>query len=128
MAHHETLDQETPEVHIVPVSVYVGVFLALMVGTALTTGVAYIDLGAYNTVVALVIAFIKMSLVILFFMHVKYHPGLTRIAIACAFFWLAIMITLTLSDELTRGWEVRPEPWGSGALLPLLSHIARLHF
>ena len=128
MAHHETLHQETPETHVVPLSVYIGVFLALIVGTALTTGVAYIDLGAFNTVAALLIAFIKMSLVILFFMHVKYHHGLTRIAIACAFFWLAIMITLTLSDELTRGWEIRPQPWGSGALLPLVSHIARLHF
>ena len=67
--------------HVVPMSTYVGVFLALLVGTALTTWVAYIDLGAFNTVVALVIAFIKMTLVILFFMHVKYNKGLTRICL-----------------------------------------------
>src|ERR1700722_343326 len=103
----------TTEDHIIPVSVYIAVFVALLVGTALTTGVAFIDLGAFNTVVALVIAFAKMSLVILFFMHVKYQKGLTRIAIICAFFWLAIMITFTLSDELTRTWEINPLPWTS---------------
>jgi len=72
--------------HIVPLKVYVGVFVALLVGTALTTGVAYIDLGRWNTVVALAIAVIKMLFVVLFFMHVKYNPGLTRIIIVGAFF------------------------------------------
>jgi cytochrome c oxidase subunit IV len=125
MAEHS----QQGEHHVVPVSVYVLVFLALLVGTGLTTGVAFIDLGWGNTPIALVIAFIKMSLVILFFMHVKYQPGLTRIAIICAFFWLGIMMTLTLSDELTRHWEMRPEPWGSGALLlPHLPHLVRLLF
>jgi cytochrome c oxidase subunit 4 len=114
--------------HIVPVSVYLMVFVALMFGTALTTGVAFIDLGPFNTVVALIIAFIKMSLVILFFMHVKYQPGLTRIAIICAFFWLGIMMTLTLSDELSRGWEMNPAPWGTGALIPHIAHLSRLLF
>ncbi len=112
---------------IVPVRTYVLTFIALLLLTGLTTGVAYIDLGVFNTVVALAIAVSKMLLVILFFMHVKYHPGLTRIAILCAFFWLGIMMTLTLSDELTRGWEMNPSPWN--ALIPHLSlvpHIARL--
>jgi cytochrome c oxidase subunit 4 len=122
-------DQDMGGHHVVPISTYLLVFLALMVGTALTTGVAYIDLGAFNTVVALLIAVIKMSLVILFFMHVKYQPGLTRIAIICAFFWLGIMMTLTLSDELTRTWEMNPKPWGSGALLlPHLPHLVRMFF
>lgn len=124
MAEHEEHQE-----HVVPVSTYVLVFIALMIGTGLTTGVAYIDLGAYNTVVALAIAVAKMLLVILFFMHVKYQPGLTRIAIICAFFWLGIMITLTLSDELTRKWEMNPSPWN--ALIPHMAyipHIARLLF
>lgn len=115
--------------HVVPVGVYVAVFIALMFGTALTTGVAYIDLGVFNTLVALLIAFVKMSLVILFFMHVKYNKGLTRIAIICAFLWLGIMMTLTLSDELTRSWEMNASPWN--ALIPHVSylpHIARLLF
>ena len=59
-------------------------------------GVAYIDLGRWNTVVALVIAVTKMLLVVLFFMHVKYNTGLTRIAIVGAFFWLGIMISFSL--------------------------------
>ncbi len=108
-------------VHVVPVRTYLLVFFALMAGTALTTGVAYIDLGAWNTVVALAIAVTKMTLVILFFMHVKYATGLTRIVILCGFFWLAIMVTLTLSDELTRVWEINPSGWS--ALLPFASRL-----
>lgn len=109
--------------HVVPVSIYVLVFILLMMGTALTTGVAYVDLGRWNTVVALAIATTKMILVILFFMHVKYSKGLTRIVIVGAFFWLGIMITLTCSDELTRHWEIVPEGWSAGAL-----HLFRLLF
>ena len=107
--------------HVVPIGVYLGVFFALMVGTALTTWVAYIDLGAFNTVVALTIAVIKMLLVVLFFMHVKYAHGLTKIVIICGFFWLGIMITLSLSDELTRGWEMNPAGWGS--IIPFFLHL-----
>ncbi len=107
--------------HVVPVTTYVGVFLALIGLTALTTGVAYIDLGRWNTVAALVIAVIKMLLVVLFFMHVKYAAGLTRIAILAGFFWLLIMITLTLSDELTRGWEIVSHGWG--VMIPVLLRL-----
>jgi len=108
-------------VHVVPVRTYLLVFFALMAGTALTTAVAYIDLGRWNTVVALAIAVTKMTLVILFFMHVKYATGLTRIVILCGFFWLAIMVALTLSDELTRVWEINPSGWN--ALFPLVSRL-----
>jgi cytochrome c oxidase subunit IV len=104
-------DHSTHAVHIVPVRTYVFVFLALMAGTALTTAAAYVDLGRWNTVVALAIATTKMLLVVLFFMHVKYASGLTRIAIIAAFFWLGIMVTLTLSDILTRPWEINPAGW-----------------
>jgi cytochrome c oxidase subunit 4 len=104
--------------HVVPVSTYVAVFLALLVMTALTTYVAYIDLGSYNTVVALVIAVIKMTIVILFFMHVKYNKGLTRIVIVAAFFWLGIMMTFMLADELSRNWTPTVSTWNT--ILPLL--------
>jgi cytochrome c oxidase subunit IV len=107
--------------HVVPIGVYLSVFLALMVGTALTTGVAYIDLGRWNTVAALTIAVIKMLLVVLFFMHVKYAHGLTKIVIVAGFFWLGIMITLSLSDELTRGLEINPAGWTG--LIPFLHHL-----
>jgi cytochrome c oxidase subunit IV len=107
--------------HIVPTSVYVVIWIALLCLTGLTTGVAYIDLGVFNTVVALAIAVVKMLLVVLFFMHVKYATGLTRIIIVGAFFWLGIMITFTCGDELTRHWDMVPHGWQ--ALAP---HIMRL--
>ncbi|HEV8383237.1 MAG TPA: cytochrome C oxidase subunit IV family protein [Candidatus Acidoferrales bacterium] len=104
--------------HVVPVPIYVGVFAALILLTALTTWVAFIDLGAMNTVVALTIAVTKMILVILFFMHVRYSDGLTRIVILAGFFWLAILIALTLSDFLTRHWSPLPSGWSESAARP----------
>ena len=90
--------------HVVPPRVYFGVFTALIVLTATTTAVSFVDLGPWNSVVALAIAFLKATLVVLFFMHVKYSPRLTQVVIAGGLFWLAIMIALTLSDFLSRGW------------------------
>jgi cytochrome c oxidase subunit IV len=110
-------------VHVVPVGVYLGVFIALMIGTALTTAVAYVDLGRWNTVAALAIAVAKMLLVVLFFMHVKYNRGLTRIVIVGAFFWLGIMICFSMTDELTRTWEYNPQPWNPSIILPYLLHF-----
>jgi cytochrome c oxidase subunit IV len=110
--------------HVVPVTTYVGVFIALMIFTGLTTLIAYIDLGRWNTVVALAIAVAKMTLVVLFFMHVKYATGLTRIVILAGFFWLGIMITLSCADELTRHWEIVPQGWLSQGGM-LLLHFLR---
>jgi cytochrome c oxidase subunit IV len=90
--------------HIVPVPIYVGVFLALIVGTIVTTLVAYVDLGSFNIVVALTIAVCKATLVILFFMHVKYSPRLTKLVVAAGIFWLIILLTVTETDLLTRTW------------------------
>lgn len=111
--------------HIVPVSTYVLVFIALLVGTFATTEVAKHDLGEWNTVVALLIAFTKMTLVVLFFMHVKYATGLTRVIIFAGFFWLGIMITLSCADELTRHWEIIPQSWLSNPsiIIPLISRL-----
>jgi cytochrome c oxidase subunit 4 len=89
--------------HVVPIRTYLIIFVVLLLGTALTTVIAYVDLGPLNVVVMLLIAFIKATLVILFFMHVKFTSRLTQIAAASGFAWLAIMIGLTLSDYLTRG-------------------------
>src|SRR6266513_4537435 len=90
--------------HIVPVKVYAGVFLTLLAMTAITTLVSGIDLGPWNTVVALGIAVFKATLVVLFFMHVKYSPRLTAIVIAGGIFWLGILLVLTLSDFMSRDW------------------------
>ncbi len=89
--------------HIVPIRTYLLIFAALILGTSLTTAIAFVDLGAFNVVAMLLIAFAKASLVVLFFMHVKFTSRLTQIAAAGGFAWLAIMIGLTLSDVLTRG-------------------------
>jgi cytochrome c oxidase subunit 4 len=89
---------------------YVVIWAALMFLLFLTWGVAQINLGAFNTVVALIIAVMKMLLVILFFMHVRYSPRLTWIFVSAGFIWLLIMIDLTLSDYLTRGLIRDPFP------------------
>jgi cytochrome c oxidase subunit 4 len=100
---------------IVPVKTYIVVFAGLIGLTLLTTGAAFIDLGAFNTVVALVIAFCKMLLVILFFMHLRYSGGLVRVVLLAAFFWLALLISLTMSDYRTRSWTPAPDAWSTTA-------------
>jgi cytochrome c oxidase subunit IV len=125
MAAHEHRLGEESTPHIVPVSVYIAVWAALLALTALTTGVAYIDLGVFNTVVALLIAGIKMMLVVLFFMHVKYTTGMPRIVMVAAIFWLGLMMSFTLADELTRGWTPFGRPW-AGVILPLVAHLPHL--
>jgi cytochrome c oxidase subunit 4 len=97
--------------HIVSPKIYFLIFAGLLALTALTTGAAFVDLGLFNTVVALMIAVTKAILVILFFMHVRYSPHLTRIVVVAGFLWLAILITLTLSDFRTRQWTPNPSGW-----------------
>jgi cytochrome c oxidase subunit IV len=87
-------------------TVYLIIFTALVVGTCLTWGIAFKNLGPWNPVVALTIACIKALLVILYFMHVRYSNTLTKVTIAAGFFWLLILITLSLSDYLTRSWHL----------------------
>ncbi|MGH9735718.1 MAG: cytochrome C oxidase subunit IV family protein [Candidatus Acidiferrales bacterium] len=111
--------------HIVPASLYVTIWITLLIFTGLTTGIAYIDLGVFNTVVALLIAGIKMMLVVLFFMHVRWTTGMPRIVMVAAVFWLGIMMAFTLADEISRGWTPFGHPW-TGAILPYLPHLA--HF
>ena len=91
--------------HIVPTRTYYLIFAALMVFTAITVAVAFLDLGRMNTVVALAIACAKATLVVLFFMHVKYGSRLTWAVVAGSVFWLGILLTLTMGDYLTRGWR-----------------------
>ena len=98
-----------------PTKTYVTVFVTLIGLTLLTTGVAFIDLGAFNTVVALAIAFCKMLLVILFFMHVRHSSGLVRITVIAGFFWLALLMGLTMSDYRTRTWTPPPQAWSNTA-------------
>ncbi|HEX7486076.1 MAG TPA: cytochrome C oxidase subunit IV family protein [Vicinamibacterales bacterium] len=88
---------------IVPRSTYFTVYAVLVVLTGLTTTVAFFDLGLANPIVALSIAIVKASLVILFFMHLKYGTRLTWVVGGAAIFWLGILMVLILSDYAMRG-------------------------
>jgi cytochrome c oxidase subunit IV len=90
---------------IVPIKVYVKVLAALLVLTATTCAVSFIDMGRMNAVVAVVIAFAKASLVALVFMHLRYSRRLMWVVAAAGLFWLSILIALTMGDYLTRGWQ-----------------------
>ena len=91
--------------HIVHPRVYITIFLILMAGTGLTVLAAFRDFpGPLNAVVALTIAVIKATFVVLYFMHVRYGSRLVWLVIAAALFWLAIMFALTISDYSTRSW------------------------
>ena len=91
--------------HISPKSTYYTIFGILMLCTGLTVWIAFIDLGPLNTIAALTIAVFKATLVILFFMHVKYSTRLTWAVVLGSFFWLGIMLVITMSDYLTRSWR-----------------------
>ncbi|HEV2763713.1 MAG TPA: cytochrome C oxidase subunit IV family protein [Pyrinomonadaceae bacterium] len=90
--------------HIVGRNVYFAVFGALLVFTVLTVLAAQVDFGPLNNVIAMTIAVTKATLVILFFMHVRYGSKLLMLVVVSGFFWLAIMLVLTLSDYRSRQW------------------------
>ena len=90
--------------HIDSIKTYVGVLVALLILTGVTTGVAYINLGAMSTVVALSIAVCKMLLVALFFMHIRHSDKLTKLVVLGGLMWLGILLLLTLTDFATRDW------------------------
>lgn len=94
--------------HISPLRIYFTIFGSLMVLTAVTVAVAFVNLGSLNFPVALSIAILKATLVILFFMHVKYSSRLTKLICGGAFFFLIVLFGLTLTDYLSRGWFVAP--------------------
>ncbi|HEY6307933.1 MAG TPA: cytochrome C oxidase subunit IV family protein [Candidatus Angelobacter sp.] len=85
---------------------YAIILACLVGGTILTYRAAFWDLGIFNPIVALAIACTKAVLVILFFMHVRYSSKLTKVTVAAGFFWLLILITLSLSDYLSRTLEI----------------------
>jgi cytochrome c oxidase subunit 4 len=106
MQHHiPTPDEPThTPFHIVSPKIYLAVGTALLVLTASTTAISYVDLGEFNAVVALAIACIKGTLVVLFFMHVKYSSKLTRLTVAAGFFTFLVLITMTMTDYASRAW------------------------
>jgi cytochrome c oxidase subunit IV len=90
--------------HIASTRIYYAVFAALIVGTVLTYLAALVDFGYANNIVMLTIALAKATLVILFFMGVRWSSRLTWLVAVIGFFFLAIMFTITMSDYLSRGW------------------------
>jgi cytochrome c oxidase subunit 4 len=91
--------------HIVPTRIYYVIFGLLILCTYLTVQAAFIDLGALNTLVALGIALFKATLVVLFFMHVKYSTKLTWAVVVGSVFWFGILLALTYGDYITRSWR-----------------------
>ena len=90
--------------HVASIKTYTLVFLSLLALTLATTLVAAIDLGAFNVVMALFIAAVKMMLVALFFMHLRHSTILTKVVVGGGMLWLAILLVQSLSDFVTRGW------------------------
>jgi cytochrome c oxidase subunit 4 len=90
--------------HVAPKSLYYTIFIALMIGTALTVVVAKFDLGPFNNIVMLTVAVAKALLVILFFMHVRWSTRLTWVVAGSGFFWLLILFSITMADYMSRGW------------------------
>jgi len=92
--------------HVSSVKLYVAIWLALLLGTGLTVAAAFVNLGPFNTIVALAIASTKAVLVVLFFMHVKYaHEKMTKLVIVTAIFFLLILLALSMADYATRLWS-----------------------
>ena len=106
------LPEEHSATHHVSLATYLVIFAALMVLLVVTVAAAfYVNLGAANILVALLIALVKAALVVLFFMHVKYASRLTKIFVSAAFLWLAILVAITFSDYFTRGWSPVSRGW-----------------
>jgi cytochrome c oxidase subunit IV len=92
------------EHHIVGPKTYLLILGALMVLTATTTGAAYLDMGVFNPIIALAIACLKAVLVILFFMHIRYSSKVMMLTVGAGFFTFLVLITMTLSDYISRNW------------------------
>lgn len=96
--------------HVSSVNLYVTIFFALMVLTAVTVFAAYADLGQFNFLVAMLIAAFKAALVVWFFMHVKYQSHLTKLVVATGLFFLAILLGMTLIDYASKNFIGMPPP------------------
>jgi cytochrome c oxidase subunit 4 len=97
-------EMEAASHHVVSPRIYVVIFIALLVGTALTVAASYVNLGIFNPIVALAIACAKATLVVLFFMHVKYSSKLTKLTVFCGLFTFLALIGMTMADYISRAW------------------------
>ena len=97
-------EQDEHAHHIVGPGVYVVILFALLVGTGLTVWASFLELGPWNPIIALAIATTKAMLVVLFFMHVKYSTKLTKLTVSAGIFMFLVLISMTLSDYISRAW------------------------
>jgi cytochrome c oxidase subunit 4 len=104
--------------HVLPLKIYLLIFAVLLVMTGVTVQVAYLDLGFMNTVAALGIACFKASLVVLYFMHLRYSSSLPKLFWMAGLLWLAILIAFAMSDYLTRQWIEQPQGWAENRTDP----------
>ncbi len=108
--------------HVSPVSMYLTIFGALMVLTGVTVGAAYVNLGAFNFAVAMLIAGFKASLVVWYFMHVKDQSHLTKLTLATGLFFLAILLGMSLIDYTSRNFQGLPIPVNPDATIEAAPH------
>ncbi len=99
------------EHHIASPLSYITIFLCLMVLTAATVWVATFDLGFFNFAVAIAIAVVKATLVILYFMHLKFSPAQIKLGMVVGIFFLLMMLTITAFDYISRPWQSNPTGW-----------------
>jgi cytochrome c oxidase subunit 4 len=95
---HDTLE------HVVPPRIYIIVGSALLVLTAITVWASFLELNVFNPIIALFIACVKATIVVLFFMHVKYSSRLTKLTVFGGLFTFLVLIGMTLADYFTRAW------------------------
>src|ERR1700753_12615 len=98
------VNPEHADHHIVTPKVYGMVYIGLLIATGITVWAAFINLGILNPIIALAIACTKAVIVILFFMHVKYQSRLVKMTVGAGFFTFLILVTMTLSDYISRAW------------------------
>jgi cytochrome c oxidase subunit 4 len=101
---HDHAQHGAHEHHVTPPIVYVVIFLTLLVFTGLTVGASYIDMGVFNPIIALAIGVFKATLVVLFFMGVKYSTKLTKLTVIAGIFTFLALISMTLADYISRAW------------------------
>ncbi len=110
--HHENLSQHDQKLHdlhdthdhVVSPRIYIIVGTALLIMTGLTVFASYLELGVFNPIVALLIAVVKATIVVLFFMHVKYSSKLTKLTVGAGLFTFLALVGMTLSDYFSRAW------------------------
>ena len=103
-SHEAQAGHEEHTAHIVSPKVYAVILGLLLVGTAITIGASYVEMGPWNPVVALLIACTKATLVVLYFMHIKYSSKLMKLTVGAGFFTFLILVGMSLSDYISRAW------------------------